>query len=176
MNNPLAIRYGSPAANIELYMALLKQRSGLVAESIPYKSTTEVVTAILAGDVVMTFNSLQIYLPHIKNGTLRAIMVAAGSRSSLLPDVPSSTELGLQNFDMAQNHGFWAPPGTPLPIRQRLSAEVTRAVKLPEIANFIRNTLASEPVGSSPEEQLKVHEKDIRILTEAIRLTNYQPQ
>lgn len=174
--NPTALRYGSAAVNIELYTSLLKSRTGLVAEGIPYKSTTDVIASILGGDVQLALNSVQVYLPHINKGVLRPLLVAAASRSPLLPNVPSSAELGIQNFDMAQNHGLWAPLGTPLAIRQRLSAEVARAVKLPEIAGFIRNTLASEPVGSTPEEQLKVHQRDISILNEAIRLTNFKPQ
>lgn len=174
--NPLALRNGQQAANIELYTVLLKARTGLVSESIPYKSSTDVLAAILSGDTVLQLNSIGIFLPHIEKGTIRPLFVAAKTRSPLLPNVPSSAELGIKNYDMAQNHGLWAPLNTPLAIRQRLSAEVARAVKVPAVADFIRKSLASEPIGSTPEEQLKTHLEDIEIIKEAARIAKFEPQ
>jgi tripartite-type tricarboxylate transporter receptor subunit TctC len=173
--NPDVAKHGAPTPTVDLVMAMLKHRSGLATRSIPYKGTAQVIPAMLSGEVDMTaLVSLQAFMPHIQSGAMRALFVAAAQRTSLMPGVPTSAEVGLAGFELANNNGLWAPLGTPREIIQKLSAETAAAVRLPAVSEQIRKGSGAEPVGSTPEEQIRSYDADAKFWAEAARLANFQ--
>lgn len=165
------LTFGRSSPTIDVIMDLLAQRTGIAARSIPYKASTEITTALVAGQIDLAPSNVQAMLPFIRQGKVKALLVASPKRSKLLPDVPTSTEQGLANFDMSQNYGMWAPRGTPKDIRDRLSKAVNEAINSPALAQQVRDMTGAEPIGSTPEEQLRTMEAELKFWTEAQKLS-----
>src|ERR1043166_1834808 len=172
--NPEQLKYGAPSQTTDLIMQMLKNRSGISARSIPYKGAPQAVVALLGGEIDLGFAPVQPYLSNIQAGSIRALFVASPKRFSVLPNVPTAAELGLPNLELAFNFGLWAPLGTPQDIRSKLSAEAVAALRIPAIVEQLRNGAAAEPVGSTPEEQLRSFEAEVSFWTEAAQAANFQ--
>src|SRR5262249_60650350 len=100
---------GLPHLTTELF----KARAGIDLVGVPYKSGGESVTAVLSGQVEMTFEGITILLPLIREGRLRALAVTSGARTPLAPDLPTMIEAGVPDYDVTTFNGFMAPAGTP---------------------------------------------------------------
>jgi tripartite-type tricarboxylate transporter receptor subunit TctC len=103
----------------------------------------------MAGEVQMVFGPPLNTLPHVRSGKLRALAVSSAERSKALPDLPTVAESGVPGYDVTSWYGWVAPAGTPAVIVNLLSAELVRAIKLPEVATALAND-GAEVVGSTP--------------------------
>ena len=141
--------------------------------SIPYKSSAQMTTDALGGQIEVLFHNAPVLLPHIKAGTLRpiAIAITSATRSALLPDVPNMGEAGVPGFEITAWFGLMAPGGTPQPLIQKISADVARIVATPEIQERILSQ-ASEPVGNRPEEYAAFINAEIVKWRDLIKLAN----
>jgi tripartite-type tricarboxylate transporter receptor subunit TctC len=90
-------------------------------------------------------------LQHVKAGRLRAIAVTADKRSSVMPELPTLAESGLEGYQATTWFGVLAPAGTPKPIIARLNAELAKAVNSPEVLEFLRAE-GAEPIGGTPDQ------------------------
>lgn len=134
-----------------LFGELLKIRTGIKMVHVPYKSSGLALQDLLAGRIQLQFFTPVVVLPHIKNGSLRAIAVASAERLPTLPEVPTLGELGVKGFDTPTWFGVIAPAGTPPPIVSFLNDQMRRAMAQPEVAR----RLAQEDVQAatmSPEQ------------------------
>ena len=174
--NPDRLTHGAPTTTADLLMHMLRSRTGLQTRSIPYKGSPQMLTALLAGEIDLTITSVQAFLPHIQAGTVRALLVTSSRRSPVLPNVTNNNDLALNDFDMALNFGLWAPLGTPREITLKLSSEAIAALRNPGIIEQIRKGSAAEAVGSTPEEQMRAFESEVKSWAEAIRAANFRPQ
>lgn len=111
---------------------LFKREAQVDLVHVPYKGAGAVLQDLMAGQVQALVTSLPTALPHIKSGKLRALVVTAEKRSSLLPDVPSAKEAGLPGFVMDFRVGLAAPAGTPAPVIDKLNKAVADALSSPE--------------------------------------------
>jgi tripartite-type tricarboxylate transporter receptor subunit TctC len=164
-------------AQHELLMHLLAARTGITYTTIPFRQggAPAVATAMRAGDIDIAFAGLAGFEPALAANAVRAVMITTPKRSRGLPDVPTATELGIPNFEAASYSGLAAPMGTPPAIAQRISGDLAGIMKEADIVERFR-TLGVDPVGSTPEEQIRVYEGEIRLWTEAAKLSNYKPQ
>jgi tripartite-type tricarboxylate transporter receptor subunit TctC len=135
-----------------LTVELLKVLADIDLVHVPYKGDNPAVTDVLGGQVPMVFPTLPVALPHIKTGKLRAIAVSSAKRSALMPDLPTVAESGgLPDFEVSVWVGILAPAGTPKSIVERLNAELTRIVSLPETRDKLAS-LGAEPATMGVEE------------------------
>jgi len=118
---------------------------------IPYKATAPLIIDTVGGQVHMLFTNALATLPHVRSGRLRAMAVTTAERFSLLPDFPTISESGIRGYDASTWNGWLAPAGTPAAIVNRLSAELARSGKSPDIVKKLADD-ATEPVGSTPEQ------------------------
>jgi tripartite-type tricarboxylate transporter receptor subunit TctC len=170
--NPGRLNSGTTSANSDLVMQVLKARTGLSYTSVPYKGVAPVTTAMLAGEVDITTTSIPTFLPHIRSGKIR-VLFSTGP-TTIVTNVPTLAQLGIPNFEGANFYlGYWAPVGTPKDIVQKLSSDATVVARLPQIAEQFRAG-GSEPLGTTPEEQLRLAEEEHRFWGEALRLTRTQ--
>ncbi len=174
-NGPDAVKFGATSQTIYLIMQMLKDRNGLESRGIPYKSSGQMVTAVLVDEVETTIGAIQPFLAHVKSGAIRPLFVATAKRSPLMPDVPTAAEAGVPNFEVVYNYGLWAPSATPKDIVQKLATTTAVAVKAPVVVEQI-HSIGGDPVGSTPEEALHAFEADTKFWTEAARLSNFKPQ
>jgi tripartite-type tricarboxylate transporter receptor subunit TctC len=128
------LNYGSGGngTNTHLGGELFKREAQVDLVHVPYKGAGAVLQDLMGGQVQALVTSLPTALPHIKSGKLRALVVTAEKRSSLLPDVPSAKEAGLPKFVMDFWVGLAAPAGTPQPVIHKLNKAVADALNSPE--------------------------------------------
>jgi len=149
---PEKVFFSSPGVGTSLHLSIeLFQRSARIAiQHVPYKSAGEAVTAILSGHVTGMFANPAFVMSHIKAGTLRALAVAGSTRLPQLPDVPTTAEAGLSDFDISSWFGLVAPAKTPRPIVAKLSAQVATALREPDVQQRLVS-LGIRPIGSDPD-------------------------
>ncbi|HYC45334.1 MAG TPA: tripartite tricarboxylate transporter substrate binding protein [Burkholderiales bacterium] len=151
---PGALNYASSGggASHHLAMELLKQQAGIDIVLVTYKGGggAQLIDQI-AGRVELAFNLAVGVIPQVKDGKLRAIGVSTKDRFPLLPAVPTLDESGLKGFDATSWQGLSMPAGVPRDIVRRVSADVARIVKTPEIRQRILE-MGGIAVGNSPEE------------------------
>jgi len=130
--------------------ALFNTMAGVDLLHIPYKGSGPSVMSVIAGDNLVTFDTVFLQLPHVKAGKLRALAVAGAKRSPLAPNLPTIAESGLPGFEVAAWVGFLAPAKTPHDIVQKWYQEITRTLQNQEIRER-QISQGLEPVGSTPE-------------------------
>jgi tripartite-type tricarboxylate transporter receptor subunit TctC len=130
---------------------LFKSAAGVNMLGVPYKSGGESVTALLGGQVDMTFESITILLPLIQEGRLRALAVSGRDRTPLTGDLPTMIEAGVPGYDVTTFYGIVAPAGTPEPVVALLNAAVNDGLRTPEMQASIRNLGAVSAPGSPAE-------------------------
>ena len=118
---------GAPHLATEQFKAL----AGVNIVHVPYKGGGLAVTGLVANEVQLMILNMISVEQQIKAGRLRALAVAAKSRSPLLPEVPTTAEAGLPGYESSQWYGIVAPARLPQPILQKLSSELTRIVAQP---------------------------------------------
>ncbi len=118
---------------------------------IPYKGNAPAMTALLSGEVHMNFENSLVVRPHILSGKVRALGVTGARRSRSLPDVPTIGEAGLPGYEATGWSAFVVPIAVPKDIVARLSAEINRALRLPEVVERL-SSQGAEPVGGTPEQ------------------------
>jgi tripartite-type tricarboxylate transporter receptor subunit TctC len=128
-----------------------KIATGVDMQHVPYKGSGPALTDLMGGQVQLMFDSLPSSISHVKSGKLRAIAVTTGKRSSALPNVPTIAESGVPGFDISTWYGVWAPAGTPKEIVGKLSGEIAKIFKMPDVRERLAG-LGAEPVGNSPDE------------------------
>jgi tripartite-type tricarboxylate transporter receptor subunit TctC len=127
--------YGSPGNGSPMHFAgeMFKKSTGQPLLHVPYRGVAPSITAALGGEVQLLFVALGGALPHIKAGKLVPLAVVEKSRSTLLPDVPTATEQGVKDVEVAAWYGVFAPTGTPAAAITRLNQEINEALKLPDV-------------------------------------------
>lgn len=173
--NPGKINFSYTAGSILLASEMLKSRAGFDAAAIPYKGSTQVATALIAGEIQMGIDVPLFYVGMIKEGRIKALAHGASERSPSLPDVPTLAEVGVPDLAFAFSFGFWAPAGTPDPVVQRLNAAFNEVLKEPDI----RQRLAQAgvvPVGGAPEVHSQQVQAEQQMWAQAAAKIGYKPE
>ena len=145
---------------------LLKSAGGnLDIVHIPYKSAAEQVTSVITGQTQLAFPAMQIALPHVKAGKLRALGVTTARRNAQMPDVPTMQEAMNSGFTLDAWYGLLAPAGTPVAVVQRLNAELLKVLAEPSVRQTLTNE-TQEIIGSTPAEFAGVIARDLKVWTD----------
>lgn len=129
----------------------LRVAAGMDATHIPFKGGPEALTEVVTGRVDFMSIGIASGLPFIRDGRLLALGVSTAKRSSALPDVPTTLELGYTDSDYTFWNGMFAPAKTPRPIIERLHQEVQKALQLPSVRDKFA-LQGIEPMPLSPAE------------------------
>jgi tripartite-type tricarboxylate transporter receptor subunit TctC len=130
---------------------LLKIQAGLDITHVPYKGAVA-LNDVLAGESVhFMFATIPSVIQLVRSGKLRALAVTSPHRSAGVPDVPTVAESGYPGFDASSWFGLVGPAGLPPDIAAKISMEIARALRQPDLREkFIQQ--GADPVGSTPEE------------------------
>jgi len=175
---PGKINYASfgIASMAQLNLEAFKSRLGVDLVHVPYKGAGPAVQAVVAGDAGITISSPAAVLGFVRDGRLRALAIGAMKRSSLLPDVPTLAESGVEGDLLASTYFALAAPGaTPRTIVERLHNEMKRALSAPEVRERLLNA-GLEPVGGSAQELLDLVKQDIPRFRKVITEIGIQPE
>ena len=151
--NPGKLRYGTagPGTTQHLTGELLNLVEGIELVGIPYKSSAQMTTDGLGGQIEILIHNTPVLLPHIRAKKLRPLAITSDKRSPAEPQIPTMMESGVKNFEITAWFGFLAPAGTPKPIVDKLSKDVAKVLAMPDVNKRIVDT-ATEVVGSTPEQ------------------------
>ena len=117
---------------------LLRERTGVDVVHVPYRGSAPATAAIVSGETQFMFDNLTASLVHIKAGKLHPIAVTGSQREPELPNVPTTTELGLQDFDKVGWMGFFLPAQTPPAVVRKLTDGLVAVLRDPEVARRYR--------------------------------------
>jgi tripartite-type tricarboxylate transporter receptor subunit TctC len=174
---PGALNYSTPGASSQTHLVteLFAQRAGIKLQQVPYRGGTPAVQAVVAGDVEFTVLSPLVSLPQIQAGKLRLIAVGGAARDAQLPDVPTVAEQGFPGFEATQWVGLLTTAGTPKDVVERLSAEVNRALRDPDLVAKLAQQGMSPAGGTSAEFAARIA-KEIADWKAVARAANIQPE
>ena len=118
-----------------IFLDWIKLTNGVDIVAVPYKGAGPAVPSTISGETQLTYAPMLLGVPLVKGGKLKAIAVAGTQPSPLMPNVPT---LSSYNSDPLISGGFsaYAPAGVPLPILNRLSAELVKALNTPQLQQF----------------------------------------
>jgi tripartite-type tricarboxylate transporter receptor subunit TctC len=150
---PGQLTYSSAGNGTSGHLAaeLLKSMARVDMRHVPYKSGPEAVTGVLTGDVNFIFFTVPALLPQVQAGKLRALAITSAARSALVPDVPTVAELGYPGFEALGWYALFAPRETPKPVVAKLSGEIEKTVRLPDVRDKMLQ-LGAEPRFMDPEQ------------------------
>lgn len=149
--HPGELNFGSTGVGSGLHLIgeLFKNVTGISIVHVPYKGVAQAMPEIMAGRLQLAFNTIPAFLPHVKAGRLKALVITTNKRSSLLPQVPACTEVGMPGIDASAWHAVVAPAGTPPEAIRKLHQTLVTTLALPEVREQLA-AQGAEPVGSSP--------------------------
>ncbi len=150
---PDSLNYGSPGplTSGHLSMEMLKLTAGISITHIPYKGGAPAIADLIGGQIQFLISGPPGVLAHIKSGRLKAIATTAAKRSPGLPDTPTFAESGLTGFDTYEWYGVFAPGKLPKDVLAKLSREIARIIKLPDMSEKL-SVQGAIPVGNTSEE------------------------
>jgi tripartite-type tricarboxylate transporter receptor subunit TctC len=151
--NPGKLNYASAGIGNTIHLAgeLFNHSAGTKIVHVPYNSGAEATTAVLGGQVQMTFVNITGLPPLIADGKLRALAVTSPKRLALLPDIPTMIESGYPGFVVRAFFGLAAPAGTPAPVVDKLNATINAAMTSNEMQTTLKRLGAEAGSGNAAE-------------------------
>ncbi len=161
--NPGKLNVGSIniGSTQNLAAELFKTNAGVDMQIVPFNGTPAVVNALRGGQIDVAVEIVSPIMGQIKGGALRALAITDTTRSALLPDVPTTKEAGLPNYQASSWNALALPAGTPKDVVARLHREIAAAVNDPEVSKKLRD-LNIEPRASTPEQTLALLQSEIK--------------
>ncbi len=152
-SKPGAFNFAStgPGGMPHLSAELLKAIAKIDMVHVPYSGAAPAVTDLLGARTDMMFADIPVLLPHVQAGSLRPLAVGSAQRVSMLPDVPTTAEMGLPAVEAENWYGIVAPAATPPAIVARLNATIVAALGSPQVREKLV-PIGAVLVGNSPDE------------------------
>jgi tripartite-type tricarboxylate transporter receptor subunit TctC len=175
--NPGKYNYGTPGIGTihHLTMEALRNRLTLKITQVPYKGGSEVIPALLAGNVQLAVQALPAVGSLSKEGRLKILAMVTAKRSALAPEIPAIEEFGVPDMDFPGAIGILAPTKTPPATIARLAKAMTAAASAPDVVAKLA-TYAIEPSHLTPEEFKTWIEADIAKFGKAVGSAGLAPQ
>jgi tripartite-type tricarboxylate transporter receptor subunit TctC len=168
---PGKLNFGSGGAGSSqhLFGVMFNTATKIDALHVPYKGTSPAEAALVAGEVDYMLDP-PTALPFVAAGRLKALAVAAPTRSSALPNVPTLDELGIKGVHTLTYYGVLAPAGTPKDIVDKLNVEINAILKSDEMRARLTK-LAAEPGTGSAEDFGRFMEAELKRYGEIVKIS-----
>jgi tripartite-type tricarboxylate transporter receptor subunit TctC len=159
--NPGKLNYSSVGNGTLSHLAMerLKREAGITMMHIPYQGSVRSIADLVAGNVMLSFDTLTVTVPHIESKRLKLIAVASGKRVPQLPDAPTLIEAGMPGFVASPWLGVLFPKGTPAEIVMAMNAEIRKALDDPGMQKSML-TIGAVARPNSPEEFARLLQED----------------
>ena len=150
---PGKLNYASAGSGSPFHLAaeLFKLLTGTSIVHVPYQGGGPAITAVLGGQVQLTFGNLVAVLPLVKAGKLKALGVTGAKRSSAAPDLPTIAEGGVRGYDFSSWFGLFTPAGSPQEVVAILNREIVGILQTQELRQRLTQD-GADVVASSPQE------------------------
>lgn len=157
-----------------LGLELFEQEAKINVEHIPYKGGTPSLTDLMGGQIDLIVSNFPESLPHVKSGKLRALAVTSKERHPLLPDVPTTAEVGLPQLTITNWTGIMVPASTPPAIVAKINADANAALAEPEMKKRIIEQ-GFQPVVTTPAEAKAFFDAETARWGKLVRDRNIKP-
>jgi len=124
--------------------------AGIDVVHVPYKGGAPALADLVAGQLTFMIENVPGTMPLVKSGKLRALAITSAQRSPLAPELPTMAEAGVPGYEMVGWNGIFVAKGTPPEIVAKLSTELTKVLRLPEVKEQMA-ALGAVPGGDSPQ-------------------------
>lgn len=142
---------------------------------VPFKSNPPAMVEVMSGRINMMFSDVAAASAQIKAGNVRALAVTSKARSTLLPDLPTVMESGVTDYDLSGWNGLFAPAGTPRDVVEKLNAEITKIVQMPDVRAKFQD-LGAEPGPMKPDEYAAWVQKEVNMWSRLVREAGIKPE
>lgn len=171
----LSMGSGGNGSIAHLAQELFKLRSGTQFIHVPYKGSGPAVNDLVGGQLQSILTPAPGVVPQVRGARLRALAVTAEKRSSVMPDVPTFTELGLNDLTIYNWYGLLAPAQTPPEIIARLSEATRQVMAMPAVQEQL-NAQLLEPLNSTPQEFKVVLDRDSQTWASIVKAAQIKPE
>ena len=173
---PGSLNYGSSGVGSihHLTAEAMKDGLGIFITHIPFRGSANSVPAMIGGQVELVFASPPSLMGFVKAGQARLLAINSTKRSPLAPDVPALGEK-IPGFDFAFNVAVLAKTGTPNDVIARISSEIAKLVKRPDVIEQLQKA-GVDPVGSTPEQLATALRKESVRVGAAAKRANLQAE
>jgi tripartite-type tricarboxylate transporter receptor subunit TctC len=129
------LNYASAGNGTSHHLAgeLFKIQTKTVLGHVPYKGAGPALQDLIGGQVDVLFDGLASSATHIRGGKLKALAVASTRRAPGFPDIPTTVEAGVPDYQVSTWYGLWAPKNTPKAVVDRMAEEMKKAFASPEL-------------------------------------------
>jgi len=175
--NPGKLSYGSAGIGSTYHFAAerLKQAAGLDMVHVPYKSAPSSLTAVVSGQIEVSFSTVASVMPNVRAGKIRLLGVLERTRHPRFTDVPTVSETVPSFEKPASWFGFFGPRGLPPPILARLHTEIVKALNAPEVkARFDESGMFV--IGNTPEQFAASIKRGYEVYGEAAKAAGVRPE
>jgi len=148
---PGQLTYASAGLPSQLAVELFKVMTGTDMVHVPYKGQSPAMIDLIAGHVQVSFPTMLGTLGHVEAGRLRALATTGAKRAPAAPNLPTMIEAGVPGYVATNWFGTAVPARTPPAIVAKLSQEIARVLRLPDVGERLLSQ-GLEPVSSTPEE------------------------
>jgi tripartite-type tricarboxylate transporter receptor subunit TctC len=171
-SRPGQINFSSAGAGTTQHLSgeLFNLRAGIKTVHVPYKGSAPSLTAVISGEVELTYANIPAISAHVKSGRLRPIANLGPKRSDQLPQVPTMKEAGVTGVEVTVWYGIFAPAATPRDVTAKLADTIARTARAPDIRQKLLD-LGAEPVGNTPEEFGKLFREEVTRWAEVVRVS-----
>jgi tripartite-type tricarboxylate transporter receptor subunit TctC len=168
--NPGAVKFGSSGIGTPVHLAgeLMMQLTGVQMVHVPYKGIAPAMTAILGGEIQITYAAVLSGLQYFKAGRLKPLAVASRSRYPALPEVPTAAEAGLNGYEVDFWYALLGPAGMPAPLVERIQRDVATVLGTPEMKEGLlaQGCIAA---GGKPEELTALIRREYELWSKVVK-------
>jgi tripartite-type tricarboxylate transporter receptor subunit TctC len=158
-----------------LAMELFKSRADLSIVHVPYQSSPQAVTAMLAGQIQASFMVPSVAVGHLQAGKLTALGMTSAQRLASMPEVPTIAEQGYPDFEAVAWHAVLAPARTSPAVVERLASELNKVITSPEFkATLLAQHFAAS--GTGPGELAAIMKRETVMWAKVIQAAGIQPE
>ncbi len=157
-----------------LGLELFAQEAKINVVHVPYKGGTPSLTDLMGGQIDLIVSNFPESLPHVKGGKLRALAVTSKERHPLLPDVPTTAEVGLPQLTITNWTGIMVPSSTPAALVAKVNADANAVLAEPEMKKRIIEQ-GFQPVVTTPAEAKAFFDAEIARWGKLVRERNIKP-
>jgi tripartite-type tricarboxylate transporter receptor subunit TctC len=171
-SRPGQLNYSSSGSGTTQHLSgeLFALKTGIKMTHVPYRGTAPSLTALISGEVSLSFANIPAISAHVKAGRLRPLANTGPKRSAQLPDVPTMKEAGVPGVEVVVWYGVFAPAATPREIVSKLGDAIARAARAPDMQQKLLD-LGAEPVGNTPDEFAKLFREEVTRWAEVVKVS-----